>query len=327
MKVQELRQLMEAADMEHLMKAFAESYKHLRKEQKEEIDPVIVDILKGNTVVKKKTEEIVVEFEDLEQEIEDFARNAYAQNYVAPNRVIPKNQRPKWRFMVKKFIKELEKIPLEDSNYAKAVKLLTDIYALICDSCIRYMFSTEDPFRSIGWEQAALFELVVRKTFSTDYTREEFSRLLLLAAGSGLSIDTLRISQQIILIDGLKTRAALEPAAEEVQKMIEERAEKLKGLKKYDNRRHGLESDINELCDLFLLLSAALAELDRGVEYYFSHYKRDSEESTLYHALNLIDRMEEDELWIQVYEYGMKHKIKLADYMQTKYEERKKQSS
>lgn len=327
MKVQELRQLMESADMEHLMKAFIESYKLLKKAQKEEIDPVIADILKGNAVAKKKTEEIVVEFEDLEQQIEDFIRNARAQNYVAPNRVIPKNQRPKWRFMVKNFIKDLEKITPEDFNYAKAVKLLTDIYSLMCDGCIFYMFSTEDPFRSIGWEQAALFELVVKKTFAADYTREELSRLLLSAAGSGLSMEALHINQQIILIDGLKTTASLETAAEEVQKLIEEREGRLKGLKKYDSGRYRLESDINEFCDLFLLLSAAFEEPAKGVEYYFARYKGDNQERALYHALAFIDNIEEDELWIQVYEYGMKHKIKLSDYMQTKYEKRKKQNS
>ena len=77
MKVQELRQLMESADMEHLMKAFVESYKHLQKAQKEEIDPVLVDILKGKEIVKKKTE-VAVEFDDLEQQIKVFIERPIA---------------------------------------------------------------------------------------------------------------------------------------------------------------------------------------------------------------------------------------------------------
>ncbi|MDE6363210.1 MAG: hypothetical protein K2L86_02925 [Lachnospiraceae bacterium] len=195
MKVQELRQMMELADMEHLMKAFIESYKLLKKAQKEEIDPVIADILKGNTVAKKKTEEIVVEFEDLEQQIEEFIKNARAQNYIAPNRVIPKNQG------------------------------------------------------------------------------------------------------------------------------------RLKGLKKYDSGRYRVECDIDELCDLFLMLSAALAEPIKGVEYYLAYYKGENQERALYHALSFIDNIKEDELWMQVYEYGIKHNIKLSDSMQTKYEKRKNQNS
>ena len=53
---------------------------------------------------------------------------AYAQNYLVPNREVPKSQRPKWRFMVKNYIKELEKLSLEDDNYAKSVTILTSLY-------------------------------------------------------------------------------------------------------------------------------------------------------------------------------------------------------
>lgn len=63
------------------------------------------------------------------QELRNLIENVYAQNYFAPNRVIPKSQRPKWRFMVKGFIKGLEKIPAEDENYTRAVKLLTDLFS------------------------------------------------------------------------------------------------------------------------------------------------------------------------------------------------------
>ena len=53
---------------------------------------------------EKKKKGSAVSFEELEREMEIFFENAYAQNYFAPNRVIPKSQRPKWRFMVKNFI-------------------------------------------------------------------------------------------------------------------------------------------------------------------------------------------------------------------------------
>lgn len=43
MKIQELRKLLNAADREALERAFAESYKQLRKGKKEEIDPVDLD--------------------------------------------------------------------------------------------------------------------------------------------------------------------------------------------------------------------------------------------------------------------------------------------
>ena len=40
---------------------------------------------------------------ELELELEEFLSDAYAQNYFAPNRFVPKSERPKWRFKVKRF--------------------------------------------------------------------------------------------------------------------------------------------------------------------------------------------------------------------------------
>lgn len=123
MKIQDLRKLLGAADREHLEKAFVECYKKLRKEQKEEADPLLNGILEGKAVNTKKLE-VRMDFGELEQQIDEFIENAYAQNYFAPNRFIPTKQRPKWRFMVKNFIKELDKVPLESEDYPKAVNQL-----------------------------------------------------------------------------------------------------------------------------------------------------------------------------------------------------------
>lgn len=323
MKVQELRQLMGGADRERLEKAFAESYKHLRKMQKEELDPVITAILGGKEAEKKA--EAPVSFEELEQQIAVFLDNAYAQNYFAPNRVIPKSQRPKWRFMVKNFIKELEKLPPEDGNYVKAVKLLTDLYSLICDACHYYLFSTEDPFRSIGWEQPELFALVVKKTFAAGYTREDISRLLLKAAAGGLSRECLHIQQEMELLGALKTSDVKYMAIEEAQKLVNEREQKLAGLKKYDDKRYGLMSAIDELCSMILIISIGLAEPEPGVEYFFKHAKDRDKEITLYRALHVVEWMEEDDLWIEVYKYGLMKKIEPRDSLKEMYEERKRQ--
>lgn len=88
-KVQELRNLLSSSEREYLEKAFVVSYKQLRKIQKEEIDPILIDILKGKSTGKRNTS-ANISFKDLEQQITDFIENAYAQNYLAPNRIIPK---------------------------------------------------------------------------------------------------------------------------------------------------------------------------------------------------------------------------------------------
>lgn len=325
MKVSELRQLLKAADREGLEKAFVENYKLLRKAQKEEMDVVLSAILKGEAA-EKKEENTSADFEKLEQQIRVFLENAYAQNYYAPNRIVPKSQRPKWRFMVKNFIKELGQISPENEHYPRAVKLLTDLYRMICYACNYYLFSTEDAFRSIGWEQPEFFDLVVRKTFAAGYSRENVSSLLVLAATGGLSRDSLHIEQETVFLNCLKTSDVKYIAIEEAQKLIEDKEEKLSRLKKYDNGIYETEDAVNELCNMILMLAVSLAEPQKGVDYYFKHAKHVTKEITLYCILDVIDLMNEDELWIKVYECGMKEKIKPRDSLQREYAKRKEKA-
>lgn len=319
MKVQELRDLLKAADRDLLEKAFVESYKHLTKKQKEEADQAIADALSGKSVkstVKKES----VNFDELELQITEFLENAYAQNYFAPNRIIPKSQRPKWRFMVKNYIKELEKISVDDANYTRSAKLLTDLYHMLCEACNYYLFSTDDAFRSVGWQQPDLFQMVVKKTFGDGYSREKVSALLLYSVSGGLSRESLHIEQESVLLAELKTSDVKYMAIEEARKLIDERKQKLKGLKKYDSKRYSLEEEINNLCDVILMTTIELAEPSSGIEYYFQNYERSDKEITLYCALKIADWVEDEELWIKIYEYGIGKKIKPREWLVGKYE-------
>ncbi len=160
MKVQELRNLLSASEREHVEKAFVESYKQLRKMQKEEIDPILIDILKGKAAEKKKTA-ANLSFEDLEQQITVFLENAYAQNYLAPNRIIPKNQRPKWRFLVKNFIKELEKIPRNTAIIQKPLNY-----------CPTYIICSVKPATIIYFPPTTPFALSVGSSHTNYQTKE-----------------------------------------------------------------------------------------------------------------------------------------------------------
>lgn len=318
MKIQELRNLLKTADRELLEKAFAESYKQFTKNQKAEVDQIISNVLEAKDIKITKQKEFL-DFEDLEQQITQFLENAYAQNYFAPNRVIPKSQRPKWRFMVKNYIKELEKISVENENYEKSAKLLTDLYHLLCEACYYYLFSTDDPFRSIGWKQSDLFHNVVRKTLGLGYSREKIAALLLDAASGGLSRESLYIFQERVLLAELKTSDVKYMAIEEARKLIEERKKKLRGLKKFDDQRYSLSEEVNNLCGMILMIAIKLAEPASGIEYYFRNCERTDKEITLYCALNIVDWEENDELWMQVYEYGIGKKIVPRDSLIKKY--------
>ena len=323
MKVQELRQVLSKADRSLLEKAFVESYKKFPKRQKEEIDQIITDILEGKDTSASAKKNSPVNFDELKGQITFFIENAYAQNYFAPNRIIPKSQRPKWRFMVKNFIKELQKVSADGENYQESVKLLTDLYRLICYACNYYLFSTDDPFRSIGWEQSAFFQLVVKKTFGDGYSREKISALLLYAVTGGLSRESLYIFQEMVLLMELKTSDVKYMVIEEAKKLVETQEVKLSGLGKYDGKRYYLETAINELCNMILITSIDLAEPEEGIAYYFKKCRKSSQEIVLYRALDVVNQMEGDNrLWLDVYRYGLKKKIKPREFLVEEYKRR-----
>ena len=327
MKVQELRQLLQTAERDRLEKAFVESYKQFSKQKKEEIDLLITGILEGRDA-KPSARKESMDFGTLQSQITTFIENAYTQNYFAPNRVIPKNMRPKWRFLVKNFIKELEKIPTESENYAQALTLLMDLYRLICYACNYYLFSTDDPFRSIGWAQDDLFQLVVRKFFASGYTKENISLLIKNACTGGLSSECLHIQMQMILLGELRTTDVKYMAIEEAMKLVENTKEKLPKAKKSSSQAYFLADAVNEFCAMILLLSVSLAEPEDGVKYYFQNSQERNPEITLYRVLRLIDIMDDSDAWIYAYEYGVKkRKIKPREELADEYKKRTQEDS
>lgn len=321
MKVQELRELLKGADKALTDKAFVEVYKNLTKSRKEELDDVIIGILEGREE-KKEIKKAPVNFAQLEQEIPYFLENAYAQNYFAPNRVIPKNQRSKWRFQVKSYIKELDKIPSDSQDYPQGVKLLGDLYHMLCYGCNYWIFSTDDPFRSVGWRQEELFGVLVKKTFYLGYTRDNIKSLLLDTSTGGLSRESLYQGNMFVLLSELKTSDVKYMAIELAKEIIDEKKTKLKPLGKWADGRYELEEAIDNLCEMILMISIALNEPELGVDYFFRTCTDTDKEITLYKALRLIDWMDEDELWLDVYRYGLKKKIKPRDNLVKEYTER-----
>lgn len=326
MKVQDLRNLLSGADRGLLEKAFVESYKHFSKSQKEEIDSVIVSILEGKDT-KKAEKKAPVDFPALEQEINLFLENAYAQNYFAPNRVIPKNQRPKWRFLVKNYIKQLEKISVESEYFSRAVKLLGDLYHMLCYGCNYYIFSTEDTFRSVGWDQSDLFRMLVKKTFSQGYSKAAMGQLLLDACSGGLSRESLYVENMLVLLGELKTSDVKYMAIETAKELTEERLDKLRHLKKggSDSRSYKLRETANNLCGMILMISIVLAEPEEGVRYFFENCKEYDREVVLYKALDYTDYVSDDRMWVDVYRYGLKMKIEPRETLREEYETRKRE--
>lgn len=68
---------------------------------------------------------------DLFVEIQDFLQDAYHGFYIAPNRIVPKKGRPKWRFKVKRYLKILFEVPSDHPYFSQVVILIHEIYKVL----------------------------------------------------------------------------------------------------------------------------------------------------------------------------------------------------
>lgn len=218
------------------------------------------------------------------------------------------------------YIKNLDTISPEQPEYARAVKLLGDLYHMLCYGCGYYIFSTDDPFRSVSWSQQALFGLWARKVFQMGYTRENIRMLLQSAASSLLSRESLSQFQEEELLALLKTSDLKYMAIEEAKKLVEEKEVNLYNSKKQDSRSYSYGETINHLCDMILMTAITLAEPELAVEYYFSTCREANKEIVLYRALRLVRWLGDAGLWMEVYRYGLAKKIKPREELRREFE-------
>ncbi len=327
MKVQELRDLLKNADREWVDKAFVECYKRVTKDKKVDLDAEITPILKGEVPKPVRSANGPVDFQSIKPEIEEFLRNAFDGNYVAPNREVPKNQRSKWRFAVMNYIKIFLKVGVEDESYEDMVQLFMQLYRLLCTACDIYLFSTDDPFRSIGWNQPELFGALLKKMFEDGYSRERITAAVQLAVLDGVSRDCLNVEQCFALAAELKTSDGRQIAIEEIEKRVTELTRRKVSGRRGTSDDYFLAEEIGNLCDLHLIISVYMAEEEEGVRYYFDHNQEFSEEVTLYKALDIARWMEsggdgDGTLWLNIYRYALSRKIKPRQSLVDEYNKR-----
>ena len=106
---------------------------------------------------------------------------------------------------------------------------------------------------------------------------------------------------------------------EESEKAIQLRREKLAGLKAYDNQRYYLEEEINNYCDLILILSLSLAETERGIRFFLKNSIEIRKEIILYRALEIARWVGTDAQWLDIYRYGVSKKIKPREELVERY--------
>ncbi|WP_026684836.1 hypothetical protein [Heyndrickxia coagulans] len=326
MRVTELRKLLEKYSKDDLSKMMIELYKAIPKKVRDEkeIDWMLQDFQQYKEAEKiKKGKEKHVDLNDLEREITQFIQNAYKQNYIAPNRYVSKKERPKWRFKVKSYIKQLQQIPVEGNEGKRATDLLEKLYEMLCYGCGYYIFNTDNPFRSIGMEQVELFDIILKRKFSMGINKETISSALKQIINYHLDMDTLRSYLFNVFIANLRTVDAKEIAIEQCHQF-------LMGLKQrtitpeetwvWKDDEYSRERNINELVETAFKLKMELCEYESAIRYFKSNIQEESKEDALFSLLNKLKTYNQKNYWLREYEAAVKKGIRPREELQFTYQ-------
>lgn len=325
MKVSELRKIVAGQSADDLRALVVELFKLLPKKlkQDEHLDRILRHPATIREVPAKKKAAPRPDLGDLEFDVESFVADARDQYYVAPNRVIPKRERPKWRFKVMRFFKDLVAVAEDPEDLPEAARLLEDLYHLLCKACGEYLFNTEDPFRSIGVAQDDFLDRVLTLRQASEPPADFVRRGLTLALDSQLDRETLHATLMEVLLEHLKTPALREMALAECTARLT--ALGGRPAARGDRRAGGMgwRSDYEwrernrNLAEMGFRCHLALGEPEEAIEYFqrFSRWA-DTPEIQLYVLLGLLAEAGQRKLWVREYDRAVAAGVKPRDELQ-----------
>ena len=330
MKVGELRTALSRYDASELKEIVVTLYKMIPKSRKESdgLDELLLNFSKENAKPAKK--ETLVDFGSLEFDVETFIEYASEDLYIAPNRIVSKNKRSKWRFEVKRFIKELVAVHGEDSE--SSAKLLADIYEMMCYASSYCIFSSDDPFSAVGYEQTEFLRLVLGKIFYNGFSQESIKKAVFLTLDSDVDRQTYHLSLLRVLVALLKTPDTKEMALAQCVAYSNgyNEYQAAKEVFKYSDAIDDYRASRHKkyAVELYMLLKFGLHEYDDGIAYFWENYKERDKEVTLYCLLTVFLRDTEfNSLWLREYEKAVESGIRPRDTLREAYKKLKGSSS
>ena len=317
MKISELRLLIDDTSPDDLKQIIVEIYRALPKKTRENlaIDQLVKNPTATRATAKAKAGAQSVDIDALKWELEEFLSDAYAQNYFAPNRFVPKSQRPKWRFKVKRFFKELNAAVAEPGTAETASELLEKLYQVLCYACDVVIFSAYDPFQAVGIAQTEFLDAVLGLKALHLELGEFIDQGLVLIRDSRLNRYTLGSNLVQVLVDRLRTPESLEMAIERAAQLISDPDPVP------DQKREYSSADrTNRLVEFGFLAYIKLSDYDNAIGFFNRHYTRGAPEITLYVLLEWLRSLHRDDLWQREYERAVQEGIKPRDSLARAYD-------
>jgi len=325
MLVKDLRTALEKYDKDALKEIVVELYKMIPKSKRdsENLDDLLIAYSKEKKNAKK--DDMAIDFDTLANEIMKFMSFADASLYIAPNRQVSKDKRSKWRFEVKKFIKNL--LAVKGEHSVASARILAYVYEMLCYACNFYIFRSDAPFSAVGYQQTELLHLVLGKLFYNGYDDKTIKTAVFLTLDSTPDRDTFHFSLLYTLAEFLKTPDTIEAALGQCLKYKDEYDlyQAQKHLFKYPIKKDGdyrKKEHINWSVEMHLILKIKLHEYDEGIKFFWDNYVTHKPEIKLYVMLGFLDRDDLNHYWIREYEKAVKKKIVPRDTLQRDYQQK-----
>jgi len=289
MKVGELRDGLQKLEKDDLVRILVEVYKKIPKKVKEaqEIDEIIFNL--GHKVEKIEIEipprpaAVLLSISKL------FYQNAMAQNYLAPNRIIPKERRKNWRFEVRELVIELQKVPMFGEENEEALKALTLIYIALAYGTGHYQFATTAVFRAIKIPQTSFFDHLCQRIFVDGVSETKFERAYEIILDNLTDESTGKMALVETL---LKYVTNNEKALALLKKMFTKLKENPPSKKGYDARSQKYRHDekINLTVRAILECYIIVDNPSAGIKFFNTNYCKTDKEIVKYCLYHILDK-------------------------------------
>lgn len=312
MKIAELRTLLERMSPDDTKRVLVEIYRALSPKARESlgIDELLNNpAAAGSRAKQANAQAQPVDMDELAAELDQFLSDAYAQNYFAPNRHVPKSERPKWRFKARRFFKEINAAVADRANLEEASNMLERLYEMLCYACDYVLFNAHDPFQSVGIAQTEFLDAVLGLKAEHLELREFIGQGLRLVTSSRLSRETLGASLAQVLIHRLRTPESLEQAIEEAAGLPAQPdpgSEETPGRRASDRAQpYQSRERRNRLAEFGFLAYAKLSDYDKAIDFLKAHYAATDREVLLYIVLDWLRAFGQKALWLREYEQAI----------------------
>ncbi len=319
MLVKELREKIEKYNKKDLENLVVLLYKKIPKKIKEEND---IDIIIQENNVNYKKEEPVLNIIDLKAEVDYFLDCAYEGLYRIPNKIIPKNERSKWRFKAKSFYKQLCSFDPKTKEGIESTQSLMGLFKALSYGTASLLFSSWNTFGALGVSQLDYYYLLCQRILINGYSDENLEKCINLIFVEN-DRDVLPIELFYVFSNFLHDKESKLKAINIFQNKINEIKEKINETKDYNSLFY-LNEDKNLSVESIVNLYLDLNLIDEAISYFHKNYNEKDKEVKEYIILTLLEDYELYEEWIIEYE---KHNVEYRESLKEKYREFKKNNN